>query len=312
MSDPKTLISDFLTYLKKERGYSEYTIKAYAYDLKRFASFLTDYFSRPLVDFQSVDRQAIRHFMSREFEQYRYRNGLKILCSGKTVARRLASVKSFFKYLYRTGQINDNPAVYVKSPKITQSLPNFIDYKLIDKLMALPSPESEKGLCDRAMLELFYSTGMRLSELVNLNLQDFNMDNQVVKVRGKGAKERLIPFGNRAKFSLENYLRSRSISFNASWGTQPLFVNSKGKRLSLSTVQRRIRGYVSSIMEGIRLGPHILRHSFATHLMDRGADIRAVKDLLGHSSLSSTQVYTHVQPEKMKKVYHQAHPHGSK
>jgi site-specific recombinase XerD len=312
MSDPQSLLNEFLTYLTKERGYSDHTIKAYRFDLNRFITFLTEYFSRPLTDFTAVDRQAIRHFMSREFEQYRYRNGKKVLCSGKTVARRLAAVKSFFKYLHRTGRIQDNPAVYVKSPKVSQSLPNFIDYKLIDELMSLPPGDSEKGLCDRAILELFYSTGMRLSELAGLNLRDVDPERQIVKVRGKGAKERLIPFGNRAKFSMENYLRSRSISFTASRVNEPLFVNSKGKRLSLSTIQRRIRGYIRLVMEGNRLGPHILRHTFATHLMDRGADIRAVKDLLGHSSLSSTQVYTHVQPEKMKKIYRQAHPHGSK
>ena len=136
--------------------------------------------------------------------------------------------------------------------------------------------------------------------------------NQLFKVKGKGDKERLIPFGNRAKFCIKNYLKSRALSFNTALNNDPLFVNDKDKRVPTSTIQRRIRNYIKLVAEGKRLGPHILRHSFATHLMDMGADIRAVKDLLGHSSLSSTQIYTHVKPERMKSVYKQAHPHGGK
>ncbi|MCS5654134.1 MAG: tyrosine-type recombinase/integrase [Candidatus Marinimicrobia bacterium] len=200
----------------------------------------------------------------------------------------------------------------MKSPKISQSLPNFIDHKVIDALMESPDVSTEIGVRDRAILELFYSTGIRLNELIMLDISAVDSINQMIKVHGKGGKERLIPFGNRAKFWLENYLKNRALSLNTSIKSKPLFVNAKEKRVPSSTVQRRIRNYIKKVAEGQRLGPHILRHSFATHLMDNGADIRAVKDLLGHSSLSSTQVYTHIQPEKMKKVYNQAHPHGRK
>ena len=212
----------------------------------------------------------------------------------------------------RSEQINNNPAVHIKTPKVPQSLPSFINQKVIDELMESPDDSTEIGLRDRAILEFFYSTGIRLSELIALNIGDVDPVKKMVKVYGKGNKERLIPYGNRANFWLENYLKNRALSLNTSFKAKPLFVNAKEKRVPSSTVQRRIRNYIKKVAEGQRLGPHILRHSFATHLMDNGADIRAVKDLLGHSSLSSTQVYTHIQPEKMKKVYNQAHPHGRK
>jgi site-specific recombinase XerD len=177
--------------------------------------------------------------------------------------------------------------------------------------MTMPPADTKIGIRDRAILELFYSTGMRLSELVNLRLGNFSFANNMVKVIGKGQKERLIPFGQRAGASLKKYLHLRGIGLKSGDINTPIFVNSKGRLLHPSTVQRRIRKYLKILAEGTQFGPHILRHSFATHLMDRGADIRAVKELLGHSSLSSTQVYTHVQPERMKKIYKQSHPHGS-
>ncbi len=297
--DSHITLTNFYRFLEKERGYSPHTVKAYQNDLTRFVKFLPSSIS----GFDQVNRQAIRGFLASEFD-----NGL----TGKTVARRLASIKSFFNYLVRIEQIRHNPAIHVKTPKISQSLPNFVDQKVIGRLMESPDDSTAVGLRDRAILELFYSTGIRLSELIHLDVGNVDVSNQLIKVRGKGDKERLIPFGNRAKFWVENYLKNRGLSFNSAPSHTPLFVNAKEKRVPTSTVQRRIRNYIKFVAEGNRLGPHILRHSFATHLMDNGADIRAVKDLLGHSSLSSTQVYTHIQPEKMKKVYKQAHPHGGK
>ena len=297
------ILADFLSYLKKERGLSTHTVKAYEYDLNRFISFVWHKDQRNIRKFEDIDRELIQQYLGFEFD-----HGF----SSKTVARRLAALKSFFNYLMRSERISDNPAIYVQSPKISQSLPNFIDHKVIDVLMESPDASTEIGVRDRAILELFYSTGIRLNELIMLDIGAVDSINQMIKVHGKGNKERLIPFGNRAKFWLENYLKNRAESFHTSPKRTPLFVNAKGKRVPRSTVQRRIRNYIKIVADGKRLGPHILRHSFATHLMDKGADIRAVKDLLGHNSLSSTQVYTHVQPEKMKEIYKQAHPHGSK
>ena len=176
--------------------------------------------------------------------------------------------------------------------------------------MDQPDIKTEKGLRDRAMLELFYSTGMRLSELINLNIGSIDEKNNLVKVFGKGSKERLIPFGKRAKFCMEEYLKIRALNWNTASNGLPLFVNDRNERIPRRTIQRRISNYIKMIASGKRLGPHTLRHSFATHLMNRGADIRAVGDLLGHTSLSSTQVYTHVKPEKMREIYKQSHPRG--
>ena len=303
MSDfTQDIISDFLTYLEKERHYSKFTINAYGYDLYRFVEFFEEYSGTPVSDFGDVDKIAIRHFLGKEFEEG---------YSSKTVARRLASVKSFFKYLLKIEEIQDNPAIHIKTPKTPKSLPVYVNEDIVEKLMDAPASDSFIGLRDRAMLELFYSTGMRLRELVNINLNDFHTKSQLIKVTGKGGKERLIPYGKRAQFSIEKFLEFCGVQLSEKEDIVPLFINSKGKRISPRTVQRRIKMYLKTVTDGERFGPHTLRHSFATHLLSRGADIRAVQDLLGHSSLSSTQIYTHIQPEKMKKVYQQAHPHGS-
>ena len=303
MSDfTQDIISDFLTYLEKERHYSRFTINAYGYDLRQFVEFFEEYSGTPVSDFGDVDKIAIRHFLGKEFEEG---------YSSKTVARRLASVKSFLKYLLKIEEIQDNPAIHLKTPKTSKSLPVFVNEDMAEKLMDAPANDSFIGLRDRAMLELFYSTGMRLRELVNINLDDFQTESQLIKVTGKGGKERLIPYGKRALSSIEKFLKFRGIQLSAKEVLVPLFINSKGKRISPRTVQRRIKMYLKTVADGERFGPHTLRHSFATHLLSRGADIRAVQELLGHSSLSSTQIYTHIQPGKMKKVHQQAHPHGS-
>ena len=304
MNKKEEVLDDFYNYLKKEKSYSNHTIKAYKNDLSRFLAFLP----KKISGFDKVNRESIRGFLESEID----RKDMKKPVSNKTIARRLASIKSFFKYLLQSERIINNPAALIKTPKVSQTLPTFIDQKVIKSLMESPDPSTSKGLRDRAILELFYSSGIRLSELIALNFGEIDIENQLIKVHGKGNKERLIPFGNRAKFCIENYLKSRALSLNTALNNDPLFVNDKDKRVPTSTIQRRIRNYIKLVAEGKRLGPHILRHSFATHLMDMGADIRAVKDLLGHSSLSSTQIYTHVKPERMKSVYKQAHPHGGK
>ena len=304
MDKKRKVLIDFYIYLKKEKNYSNHTIKAYKNDLSRFLVFLP----KNISGFDKVNRESIRGFLESEID----RRDIKKPISSKTIARRLASIKSLFKYLLQSEQVTNNPAILIKTPKTSRTLPGFIDQKVIKSLMESPDCSTSKGLRDRAILELFYSSGIRLSELIALNFGEVDIKNQLIKVHGKGNKERLIPFGNSAKFCIENYLKSRALSFKTALKKNPLFVNDKDKRVPTSTIQRRIRNYVKLVAEGKRLGPHILRHSFATHLMDMGADIRAVKDLLGHSSLSSTQIYTHVKPERMKSVYKQAHPHGEK
>ena len=293
------IIDSFLITLEKERNFSLHTIKAYKNDLTRFNLFLNQGKSRN--KFKEINRNDIRRFLADEYEnEY----------TSKTVARRLATIKSFFKYLVKVELIEDNVSIHIHSPKVPKKLPNFVDKNLIDVLMSSPPLGTLIGVRDRAVLELFYSTGVRLSELVNINIGDFHIDKKLVRVIGKGSKERMIPYGKTAESAIENYLKMRNLSFKPVFARSPLFVNSSEKRISKRTIQRRMNNYIKLVADGKSVGPHLLRHTFATHLLDNGADIRAVKDLLGHSSLSSTQIYTHVSIDKLKKDYTQAHPHG--
>jgi len=293
------IIDSFLITLEKERNFSLHTIKAYKNDLTRFNLFLNQGTSRN--KFKEINRNDIRRFLADEYEnEY----------TSKTVARRLATIKSFFKYLVKVELVEDNVSIHIHSPKVPKKLPNFVDKNLIDVLMTSPPLDTLIGVRDRAVLELFYSTGVRLSELVNINIGDFHIDKKLVRVIGKGNKERMIPYGKTAESAIENYLKMRNLSFKPFFARSPLFVNSSEKRISKRTIQRRMNNYIKLVADGKSVGPHLLRHTFATHLLDNGADIRAVKDLLGHSSLSSTQIYTHVSIDKLKKDYTQAHPHG--
>ena len=304
MNNIELIMDGFYNYLKKERGFSYHTITAYRNDLARFFTSLP----KSLVELSQIDREMIYDFLSDEFDKdYK----------AKTIARRLASIKSLFKYLISSEQISNNPSINIKTPKVVKKLPNFVDIKVIDKLMKIPNTKTDKGLRDRAILELFYSTGIRLSELANLDFSSITInknkngkENYIIRVLGKGSKERIIPFGNEAKNWIDKYLKTRGFSIHLGLGDSPLFANSKEQPVAYSTIKRRIRNYIKLVAEGEGLGPHILRHSFATHMIDRGADIRSVQELLGHSSLSSTQIYTHIKPERMKKIHAQAHPHG--
>ena len=292
-------IESFMLTLEKERNFSLHTIKAYKNDLNRFNYFLNNTLSRKKL--AKINRNDIRKFLAEEYD-----NGY----SSKTVARRLATIKSYFKYLVKTELIQENISIHINSPKVPKKLPNFVDKNLIDTLMKTPSLDTHIGIRDKAVLELFYSTGMRLSELVNMNIGDFEINKKLIRVIGKGNKERMIPYGRAAESAIKNYLKIRNLSLKPAFANKPLFVNSSEKRISKRTIQRRMNNYIKLVADGKRIGPHLLRHTFATHLLDNGADIRAVKDLLGHSSLSSTQIYTHVSIEKLKKDYTQAHPHG--
>ena len=292
-------IESFMLTLEKERNFSLHTIKAYKNDLNRFNYFLNNTLRRKKL--AKINRNDIRKFLAEEYD-----NGY----SSKTVARRLATIKSYFKYLVKTELIQENISIHINSPKVPKKLPNFVDKNLIDTLMKTPSLDTHIGIRDRAVLELFYSTGMRLSELVNMNIGDFEINKKLIRVIGKGNKERMIPYGRTAESAIKNYLKIRNLSLKPAFAKKPLFVNNSEKRISKRTIQRRMNNYIKLVADGKRIGPHLLRHTFATHLLDNGADIRAVKDLLGHSSLSSTQIYTHVSIEKLKKDYTQAHPHG--
>lgn len=295
-------LKDFIKYILDERQYSRHTSKAYKKDISDFHIFLLEYFGEKMVDYSIVDKQSIRHYLGKQFEEG---------ASARTVARHLASIKSYFKYLYHSGIIKTNPTIHVKTPKIGQKLPSFLNDNLIGQLLALPDLSTEKGARDKAIMELFYATGIRLSELIKLNISDINMLQNLIRVTGKGNKERIVPFGDHAKDALLEYAKHMGIHFNSSENSHPLFCSVKRKRISVRTVQNRIKMYLSQVTTGERLGPHLLRHSFATAMIDHGADIRAVQEFLGHESLSSTQIYTHLKPEKIKEAFKKSHPHGS-
>ena len=301
-SNISDILKEFLIYISKERNYSHHTLKAYERDLVKFAKFLELYHSKSLIDLKQLDRGMIRQFMGKEFDE-----GL----SSKTVARRLASIKSFFNYLIQIELIVDSPASHIKSPKVEKNIPKFIHVNKIKYLMEIPDKNSLIGKRDIAILELFYATGMRLSELVSLNIGSVNSNDNLVRVLGKGNKERIIPFGNKAKDALEIYLKDRGLSWLSNQNV-PLFSTKNNKRISVRTVQIRMNKYLSQVL-GTQKGasPHVLRHTFGTHLLDNDADIRSIQELLGHSSISSTQIYTKVNPKKIKQVYDKAHPHAN-
>ena len=291
-------IIEFLTYCNNERMYSKHTINAYKYDLELLYNF---FINNKILDIRKVNYDLLSIFLGEELENKK---------SIRTVARRLATIKSFFKYLLQSEIIDNNPANFVKSPKINNNIPISIQINKIEKLMSQPDLKTLIGIRDRAILELFYATGIRLNELVGLNIESINLNENLIKVLGKGNKERIIPFGSPAKKALVSYMKKRGLRWSTSLET-PLFVSKKEKRLSARTIQKRLKVYLKIVL-GSNEGssPHTLRHTFGTHLLENDADIRSIQELLGHSSISSTQIYTKVNPQKMKKIYKQAHPHA--
>ena len=312
MNNGTKTLKEFLNYIQHERGYSLHTISAYKHDLERFLNFLHQYDGKLISAFGLIDRQTIRHFLGKEFERKDERPGRdKKPITAKTIARELASIKSFFRYLVLAEFIKDNPAIHVRTPKMEKRIPTFVQSKKIDDLMNMPDTSTLIGRRDKAILELFYATGIRLSELVGLNIGSVNPKKKTLKVLGKGNKERIVPFGKPAKYALETYLKNRGHSWVSPWET-PLFTGRRENRIAVRTVQDRIKIYLTAVLGGVEgASPHTLRHTFGTHLLDNDADIRSIQELLGHSSITSTQIYTKVNPKKMKNIYKEAHPHGS-
>ena len=298
---PDNKVNGFLVYLEKERSYSRHTIKAYETDLIQFSRFVKEYSGTGSFDVSSVDKKTVQHFLGSLTEK-----GL----SPKSTGRKLASIKSFFRYLLKFAHVELNPASAVKAPKQHTPLPKFFQKEVLEQILS----HSDKGDWqlnrDKTILELLYSTGIRLSELVDIDLGDVLIDQKTVKVFGKGGKERIVPFGGKAAEALGFYLKERNIHLQKDLDDNPLFISKQGLRISPRTVQSRLKKLFDSVAAGSGFTPHLMRHTFATHLLDHGADIRAVKELLGHASLSSTQIYTHLETEKMKKIFKQAHPHA--
>ncbi|NUQ66345.1 MAG: tyrosine recombinase XerC [Pirellulales bacterium] len=296
----QTAVGRFLQYLRVERNASDLTVKSYREDLTALAEYLTD--SREGVCPQPGDISALE---LRGYVAALHEAGY----AKTTISRRLASMRSFFRFGQREGWASTNPAKPLRNPRKSRTLPHFLSTEELGRLLQSPPGDTPMGLRDRAILETMYSAGLRVSELVGLNDSDLDFQAGVVRVRGKGRRERLSPVGSYATRALKRWLHVRRLNVReASGAAAPVFVNKFGRRLTTRSVARMLEKYLRQTGLDTRTTPHSLRHSFATHLLDRGADIRSVQELLGHKSLVTTQIYTHVSTAGLREVYERAHP----
>ncbi len=299
-------IAEYLEHLAKERDVSPNTIKAYDRDLREFTGYLARYYGGTAWGWQGVDRIAMRGFLG-----HLAKRGL----GKRSMARTLSAVRSFYKYLHRNELVDANPARTVGAPRLDKYLPGYLDRAQIDLLFQAAELRASDGkfvdVRNLAILELFYSTGIRLSELQGLNRADLDMLSQQAKVRGKGRKERIVPVGDHAIRALRKYesIRDDMLRAAATKGDRTaVFLTRTGKRIGVRAVQKAVSNFLDQIDEDAGLSVHSLRHTFATHMLDAGADLRAVQELLGHASISTTQIYTHTSVERLKQVYQSAHP----
>ncbi|MCZ6555366.1 MAG: tyrosine recombinase XerC [Candidatus Dadabacteria bacterium] len=292
-------LSSFEDFLSSERNYSKHTLKAYIADIKEFGLVLKDMglisADNGEIDFAHMDETPIRTFISRLYGKNKR----------VSISRKLASIRTFYEFLIRNGTIKSNPAKLVPTPKGEKRLPTFLTVDEVVKLVETPGSENVYESRDRAILELLYSCGLRVSELVGINLNNLDLISMSVKVLGKGNKERMVPLGSKACAAIKTYLSQR---LDLKPEDDYLFVNSRGGRLSTRSIDRIIKKYaaISGIPKNI--SPHVLRHTFATHLLGGGADLRAIQEMLGHKSLSTTQRYTHISIEKIMEIYDKTHP----
>jgi integrase/recombinase XerC len=299
-------VEEYLAHMAKERDVSPNTVKAYRRDLEAFSGFLAGYYSGGEWSWEGVDRIAMRGFMAQLT-----RRGL----GKRSIARTLSAVRSFYRWMHRNELVDANPARAVGAPKLDKYLPAYLDRAQIDLLFQMAEVRAWEGnftdVRNLAILELFYSTGMRLSELQGLGRSDVDLVTQQVKVRGKGRKERIVPIGNHAQLAMRNYEAKRDEllrGLGMKADRTAFFLSRTGRRLGVRAVQKVVSGFLAEIDEDAGLSVHSLRHTFATHLLDAGADLRAVQELLGHASVSTTQIYTHTSVERLKQVYQKAHP----
>jgi integrase/recombinase XerD len=295
-------IDKFLNYLVVEKGFSQNTVAAYRNDLHQLAGFVGEEAARrgTIPPWAAFDRQALLSYLS-DLKERRY--------AATTVARKVAAIKSFFSFLVAEGMMKDNPTRDVPSPRVGKSLPKPISISqarlLLEQTTKRSTPEAKR---DRAMLELLYATGMRVSELISLNLADIDTEGGYVRCFGKGHKERLIPIHRQAALALKEYLTEGRPHLAYGDEEQALFLNRRGDRLTRQGLWQILKGYAKSAELGAEITPHTLRHSFATHMLSGGADLRSVQELLGHANISTTQVYTHLTTEHIRRAYEKSHP----
>ena len=295
MEIPAT-ISSFLTHVRVEKGLSSNTVSAYRRDLVKFS----DFARKRRLRLEAVRRDDVVDFLAGLYRQK---------LESKTVARHLVSLRNFFRFAQIQGLIPEDPSVNLESPKIHRNLPGYLRLEDVERLLNQPDVKTARGLRDRAMLEVLYSTGLRVSELIGLRTSDLDAESGCLRCIGKGDKERVVPVGKKAIVIVEKYLRdSRPKLLGKVTGNPALFVNRRGKPLSRVGVWKILAAYGRQAGMRSALTPHMLRHSFATHLLERGADLRSVQLMLGHADISTTQIYTHVVEERLKQIYKAHHP----
>jgi tyrosine recombinase XerC len=295
------VIGEFLNYLTYEKNVSINTVDAYRADLESFVRFLTDDYwtiPRDQLDWRRVDHLTVRAYISHLARRKMSRT---------STARHLSALRSFFKYLMREGAVEKNPARAVATPKREKQLPSVMQPADVVLLLEQPDLAAPLGIRDLAWLELLYASGLRISELVGIDLDDIELHGRLVKVRGKGSKERIVPFGRKAEAAVRAYLPIRATLIHEG-EESALFVNYRGERITTRSVRRLFDGYLRKASMRAGISPHTMRHSFATHLLNSGADLRAIQELLGHASLSTTQKYTHLNDWQLIEVYRKAHP----
>lgn len=291
----KKELDAFLDYLKYERNASVHTIGSYRQDLVQFAS----YIEKKGRNLKDIDNVEIRGFLAVLHEMKQKKS---------TIGRKLASLRSFLQFCLKKGWINDNPAKIVSTPKQEKHVPSFLSEEETAEFLDLPSGNRPLDLRDKSILELLYATGIRVGELVGIDVEDVNFEEKLIRVRGKGKKERLVPFGRKAEDSLVSYMRARPTLARRKLEEKALFLNYQGDRLTSRSVERNVDKYIRMTALRRKISPHSLRHSFASHLLSRGADLRVIQELLGHESLATTQKYTHLDLRRLLDVYRKSHP----
>tara|TARA_B100000686_G_scaffold130245_1_gene137321 strand:- start:962 stop:1840 length:879 start_codon:yes stop_codon:yes gene_type:complete len=289
----KALIHEFSEYLRIEKRNSPNTVSSYRNDLDRFSNFFS---GRKIVSLTTSD--------IREFLIFLKELGL----SGASIARCLSSIKSFFKYLCLDKQLENNPAEILNTPKSYRNLPNVLSSQDIDKLLNCPDKKSLLGLRDKAMMEILYATGLRVSELVNLRVSELDLEVGCIRTMGKGSKERIVPIGSMAKKALNEYVLSSRPALLGGHNAEEIFITTRGRCMTRQGFWKMLKRYATQANIRANVSPHIIRHAFATHLLERGADLRSVQQMLGHSDISSTQIYTHILKERLLEIHQQFHP----
>ncbi|MGD2295489.1 MAG: tyrosine recombinase XerC [Candidatus Aminicenantes bacterium] len=288
-------LEQFLSHLKHEKNASAHTIASYRRDLYQMARFLAE----NRVTLKKVDNVVLRAFLATLYERR---------VKKSTIARKLAAMRSFFQYCIRMKWIIDNPAKVVATPKQERHVPSFLSEEEMEAFLDLPRSNKPLDLRDKALLELLYATGLRVSELVGINSEDVSFEERLIRVMGKGKKERIVPFGKTAERSLSEYIKAKIGINKGQIDGNALFLNYRGKRLTSRSVERIVDKYIKSTAMRRKISPHSLRHSFASHLLSRGADLRAIQEFLGHESLATTQKYTHMDIKQLLEVYQKSHP----